>query len=186
METITKKADCLRLVNPGRRYLIEVNSQKAVDAARAFIGPRCYRQLEIGGVFAAQIEIVIDEAGEYNGYSNKWVAVSFIPAALVPAVFTWLENNGFSGCLATFETEAEDGPREFERIFSVGDFTPDAAADYDEEMTNIDGEKANIYYLDSDSCVGFSFPDADGVTVYVNCNDAEKAFRKLSRMGFIF
>lgn len=187
METITKKADCLRLVKPGKHYCISVNGQKAVDAARAFIGPRCYRQIEIGGTFAAQAEIVIDSDGEYHGYTNKWVDFSFVPAAMVPAVFSWLENNGFSGCLATFNPEYQNGESDgSERLTVIGDFTPDAAADYDEEMTNIDGEKANIYYLDDDSCVGFSFPDAGGVTVYVNCNDAEKAFRKLSRMGFIF
>lgn len=183
--SIMKKSDCLRLVQPGRRYVIEVNGQKAVDAARDFIGARCYRQLQIGGAFAAQVEVVIDEPGDYNGYANKWVAFSFIPAAMVPAVFAWLENNGFSGCLASLANEDADGPREFEQLFTVGDFTPDAAADYDEELTNIYGEHAYIYYLDNDSCVGYSFPNADGVTVFRACTDSERAWRVLRRMGFI-
>ena len=185
MDCIMKKSDCLRLVQPGRRYVIEVNGQKAVDAARAFIGSRCYRQLQIGGAFAAQIEVVIDEPGTYNGHSNKWISVSFIPAAMVPAVMAWLENNGFSGCLASLANEDADGPREFEQLFTVGDFTPDAASDYDEQLTNIDGEHAYIYYLDDDSCLDYSFPDADGVTVYCSCDNADRAWRVLRRMGFI-
>ena len=59
-------------------------------------------------------------------------------------------------------------------------------AAYDEMMVNLYDEHAHIWYTESGDCIGYSFPDADGVTVYRDCADAEKAFRKLSRMGFIF
>ena len=58
-------------------------------------------------------------------------------------------------------------------------------AAYDEMMVNIFDEAAYIYYADDDSCIGYSFPDADGVTVYRSCDDADVAWKKLRRMGFI-
>jgi hypothetical protein len=66
----------------------------------------------------------------------------------------------------------------------IGKMKVDGAA-YDEMMINLYDEHAFIYFDKNDNCVGYSFPDADGVTVYRSCDDADVAWKKLRRMGFI-
>ena len=189
METMVKKSDCLALVKPEKRYTISVNGQQAVDAARAFVGSKCYKQILIGGKFAAQCEIVIDYPGEYNGLPNKWVAFSFIPADMVQAVFAWIESNGFSGCLATFENEECDGPKEFELVTTIEAAWPDESTT--ETLTNIHGDMAVIYYWDDsfeyDACRGYEiFLDGDREKGQglVTCDNADTAYAILSRKGF--
>lgn len=189
METMVKKSDCLSRVVSGKRYTIMVNSQAAVDAARAFIGSRCYRQLEIGGRFATQIEIVIDDPGYYGGYPDKWVAFSFIPSDMVQAVFAWIENNGFSGCVATFENEEADGPKEFELVTMIQDNSPVYQEDCCEVLENIMGDVAIIYYWDDtfecDACRGWQiFEGGDIAQGFHPCGSADTAYQILSRKGF--
>lgn len=61
-----------------KQFNIAINGQKAVDAARAFIGTACYRGIYNHGKRIAQVEIVIDEPGTYKGNSNKWVDVTIL------------------------------------------------------------------------------------------------------------
>ena len=58
-----------------------------------------------------------------------------------------------------------------------------------EELENILGDHALIFYTDSDleECCGWQiFPDCGEPGAFHPCNDADAAYRKLSRMGFIF
>ena len=59
-------------------------------------------------------------------------------------------------------------------------------AAYDEMMVNLYDGEAHIWYTEDGDCIGYSFPDPDGVTVYRECKDSDIAFLKLSKMGFIF
>jgi len=95
-----------RMIKPGKEYTISVNGHAAITKAREYIGNHCYTQIKINNTFAAQIEIVIDEQGTYNGMPNKWVDFSFIPSKLVLSVLQWLSDNGFGGFTAIiFEDE---------------------------------------------------------------------------------
>ena len=53
-----------------------INGQKAVDAGYKFQGNYCYRGIYNHGKRIAQLEVVVDEPGEYNGYPQKWVHVT--------------------------------------------------------------------------------------------------------------
>lgn len=95
------------IIHEGKEYRIAVNGQKAVDIANKINAGKCYSRIKINDSFAAQMEVTIDEDGEYNGRKNKWVDFSFIPANMVESVIIWLEENGFSGCFALFTDEEE-------------------------------------------------------------------------------
>lgn len=86
-------------------YYIAVNGQKAVDLARKIIGNKCYLALMPNGKWLTQIEVVIDEPGNYNGKPNKWVDFSFINPEDIETVIKWLKENGFSGCFAYMANE---------------------------------------------------------------------------------
>lgn len=61
--------------------------------------------------------------------------------------------------------------------------------EYFETMVNILDDEARIYYHDDEMtlCAGWQIVEEDGTLhAFHPCDDADKAFRKLSRMGFIF
>lgn len=91
-------------------YTISVNGQKAVDAGREFCKGSCYRQIITHGKALAQLEVVVDDSGEYNGNPNKWVDVSYIKTgADVEQVLTALAKIGFSGCPCIVTEDTETG-----------------------------------------------------------------------------
>ena len=64
-----------------------------------------------------------------------------------------------------------------------------AASCYFEELVNILGDSARIYYADEDLtiCIGWQiFPEDEEPHAFHSCNDENKAFRKLERCGFRF
>lgn len=77
-------------------FTISINGQKAVDLGYKFQNGSCYATLpsKLG-----QLEVVIDEPGEYNSFSNKWVDVSYIKTgAAVAQALDELSSLGFKGC----------------------------------------------------------------------------------------
>ena len=77
-------------------FTISINGQKAVNAGYAFCAGYCYKQL-VGGI--AQLEVVVDDDGMYNGNPNKWVDVSYIKTGSnVETVLNMLKEIGFDGC----------------------------------------------------------------------------------------
>jgi len=82
-----------------RYYVIAINGQTAVDAGYTFCNGYCYRQLTVDGKFIAQIEVVVDEPGTYNGNPNKWVDAAYIKTGKdVEKALSALASIGFSGC----------------------------------------------------------------------------------------
>ena len=79
-----------------------INGAKAVDLAHKFIGAWCYRGIYEHGKRLAQMEVVIDEEGRYNGWVQKWVSVilNHDDEKTVEKVIKHLKRLGFSGCLA--------------------------------------------------------------------------------------
>lgn len=88
-----------------QQFNIAVNGQKAVDAARAFIGPVCYRGIYNHGKRLAQVEIVVDEPGTYKGLPNKWVDVTVLNQRDIEGVVSQLSRLGFSGCPCMIQGE---------------------------------------------------------------------------------
>lgn len=88
-----------------QQFNIAVNGQKAVDAARAFIGPACYRGIYNHGKRLAQVEIVVDEPGTYKGLPNKWVDVTVLNQCDIEGVVSQLSRLGFSGCPCMIQAE---------------------------------------------------------------------------------
>lgn len=81
-----------------KQFNIAINGQKAVDAAHAFVKNACYRGIYDHGEKIAQVEIVIDEPGTYNGNSNKWVDVTILKQKHIESVIKQLSRIGFKGC----------------------------------------------------------------------------------------
>ena len=89
-----------------KTYCININGQKAIDAAKKIIGNYCYKNLgELG-----QVEIVLDSEETYNGLTQKWVAVSYIQTINnVQNALNYLRNNGFLGCIVTVSVDDLEG-----------------------------------------------------------------------------
>ena len=82
-----------------RYFVISINGQKAVDAGYSLCGSHCYSGLTVDGQRIAQVEVVVDDAGTYNGNPNKWVDVSYIKNGKdVEKAINALAESGFSGC----------------------------------------------------------------------------------------
>ena len=81
-----------------KELVIAINGQKAVDAGNAFCGKFCYRGIYDHGKRIAQLEVVIDDDGTYNGMPNKWVDVTVLDAADMWKVVKQLHRLGFAGC----------------------------------------------------------------------------------------
>ncbi len=61
-----------------------------------------------------------------------------------------------------------------------------AAHDATETLVNLYDEEAHIYYNADGDCIAYGYNDPDGFYTVYPCDDAEKAFRKLSKIGYIF
>lgn len=82
-----------------RYFTIAINGQSAVDAGYKFQGRNCYRDIITHGAKIAQLEVVIDDDGDYNGIPQKWVDVSWIKTgADVQRALRALAKIGFAGC----------------------------------------------------------------------------------------
>ena len=80
-----------------RYYTISICGQDAVDAGYRFCDGYCYRKMPTFG----QLEVVVDEPGEYNGLPKKWVSVSYIRNGKdIEAVLRNLRMVGFGGMVA--------------------------------------------------------------------------------------
>jgi hypothetical protein len=80
-------------------FVISVNGQKAVDAGYKFQKGACYRQIINHGKALAQLEVVVDDEGMYNGNPNKWVDVAYIKTGKdVETVLNILSKIGFKNC----------------------------------------------------------------------------------------
>ena len=102
--------EIIQKIIPGKTYVISVNGQQSIDAARQIIGNRCYSpvksdELEYKDVYIGQLEIVLDDSSLYNGMIQKWVDLSFIPSENIIPAMIWLKNHGFSGCYASIMQE---------------------------------------------------------------------------------
>lgn len=83
-------------------YEIMINGQQAVDAGYAFCKNSCTRGVYKAGKRIAQMEVVLDDDGSYNGLLNKWVYVGYIKNTKdVAKTLSCLARMGFEGCLAT-------------------------------------------------------------------------------------
>ena len=77
-------------------YVITINGQKAVKSGYTFCNGKCYATVLCG---LAQLEVVIDEPGLYNGIPQKWVSCAYIKQGSdIPVVLDYLKNVGFDGC----------------------------------------------------------------------------------------
>lgn len=81
-----------------KELVITINGQKAVDAGNAFCGKFCYRGIYDHGKRVAQLEVVRDDDGTYNGKPNKLVDVTVLDAADMWKVVKQLHRLGFAGC----------------------------------------------------------------------------------------
>ena len=82
-----------------RYFTIAINGQKAVDAGYIFQRGNCYRDIITHGAKIGQLEVVVDDDGEFNGNPNKWVDVSWIKTgADVQRALRALAKIGFAGC----------------------------------------------------------------------------------------
>lgn len=90
-------------------YTISINGQKAVDTARKIQKNHCYKRLFKNGKYLAQMEIVLDDDGVYNGKPNKWVDVSYI--STYENVFKTIQlliKLGFNDCFCFLAEESEE------------------------------------------------------------------------------
>ena len=93
-----------------KHYTIMINGQAAVDAARRFCGGYCYRSIIEHRKVLAQVEVVIDEPGDYNGIPQKWVSVSYIITGRdVEKTLDQLARLGFRGCPCEVTLDVEAG-----------------------------------------------------------------------------
>ena len=97
---------------------------------------------------------------------------------------------GFSGVEAV---EADCAVAPYGAFTRVGELQAGsctrAASCYWEEMVNILGDSARIYYADEDLtiCIGWQiFPEGEEPHTFHSCDDEDKAFCKLEHYGFRF
>ena len=92
-----------------KQFNIAINGQKAVDAARSFMGDACYRGIYNHGKRIAQVEVVVDDGGEYRGSPNKWVDVTVLEQKHIETVVKQLSRLGFSNCPCIIQVENVSG-----------------------------------------------------------------------------
>lgn len=92
-----------------KQFNIAINGQKAVDAARSFIGDACFRGIYNHGKRIAQVEIVIDDDGFYNGNPNKWVDVTVFEQKQIETVVKQLSRLDFNNCPCIIQIENVTG-----------------------------------------------------------------------------
>lgn len=88
---------------------LSLYGQKAVDWAYAIQNGKCYAHiLGENGRKIAQMEVVIDQPGTYNGLEQKWVDVTILDKN-PQTVVRKLAEIGFAGCWALIALEQECG-----------------------------------------------------------------------------
>ena len=92
-----------------KQFNIAINGQKAVNSARSFIGNACCKGIYNHGKRIAQVEVVIDDDGSYNGSPNKWVDVTVLEQKQIGTVVNQLSRLGFSGCPCIIQVENVSG-----------------------------------------------------------------------------
>ena len=96
--------------------VLSTYGQEAVDIGYKFQGDYCFRGIYNHGKRIAQLEVVIDEPGYYNGLQKKWVDVTVLGNNL-EATLKQLRRLGFSGIWALCFTEDEDGHKLSDEVF---------------------------------------------------------------------
>ena len=92
-----------------KQFNIAINGQKAVNVARSFIGDSCYKGIYNHGKRIAQVEVVIDDDGTYNGNPNKWVDVTVFEQKQIETVVKQLVRLGFNNCPCIIQVENVTG-----------------------------------------------------------------------------
>ena len=92
-----------------KQFNIAINGQKAVDAARSFIGNACCKGIYNHGKRIAQVEVVLDDDGSYNGSPNKWVDVTVFEQKQIETVVKQLARLGFNDCPCIIQIENVTG-----------------------------------------------------------------------------
>ena len=92
------------------QIVLSIYGQNAVNMGYKFQNGYCYRGIFNHGKKIAQLEVVLDEPGTYNGFSIKWVDATILNNQL-EATLVQLKKIGFSGCWAEVVIETENGNR---------------------------------------------------------------------------
>ena len=92
-----------------KQFNIAINGQKAVNAARSFIGNACCKGIYNHGKRIGQVEVVIDDDGSYNGNPNKWVDVTVLEQKHIETVVKQLVRIGFKNCPCIIQVENVSG-----------------------------------------------------------------------------
>lgn len=96
--------------------VLSIYGQHAVDIAYNFQGNYCYRGIFNHGKKIAQLEVVLDEPGKYNGFDQKWVDVTILGNNL-EATLKQLRRLGFSGSWVLCYTEDTYGNKLSDEVF---------------------------------------------------------------------
>ena len=97
-------------------YCLSFNGQNAVDIGYKFQNGSCYRPIYNHGKMIAQLEVVIDEEGTYNGFPCKWVEVSYINQKDINAVISQLAKIGFKNQIAWLDEEEIKGSMAYQKL----------------------------------------------------------------------
>ena len=92
-----------------KQFNIAINGQKAVNAARYFVGNACCKGIYNHGKRIAQVEVAIDDDGSYNGSPNKWVDVTVLEQKHIETVLKQLARLGFNNCPCIIQIENVSG-----------------------------------------------------------------------------
>ena len=92
-----------------KQFNIAINGQKAVNVARSFIGNACCKGIYNHGKRIAQVEVVVDDDGHFNGSPNKWVDVTVLEQKHIETVVKQLARLGFNNCPCIIQIENVSG-----------------------------------------------------------------------------
>ena len=87
--------------------VLSIYGQEAVTIGYNFQGNYCFRGIYNHGKRIAQLEVVVDEPGYYNGLQKKWVDVTILGNNL-EATLKQLRRLGFYGSWTSCYTEDAD------------------------------------------------------------------------------
>ena len=96
--------------------VLSIYGQEAVNIGYKFQGNYCFHGIYNHGKRIAQLEVVIDEPGYYNGLQNKWVDVTILGNNL-EATLKQLRRLGFSGSWTLCYTEDANGNKLSDTVF---------------------------------------------------------------------
>ena len=80
--------------------VLSIYGREAVKRGYEFQNGYCYRGIYDHGKRIAQLEVVVDEPGQYNGYELAWVDVMVEPKN-IQKTLKQLSRIGFAGCYAS-------------------------------------------------------------------------------------